>query len=179
MDESMRLAQVPAAAHAFVSERFEAERERLHHPETAHPPLGWAGCSAKDLDLAGRSLRQALALQDAIAATSDAPTVARVCGRRRQHRRPHAHGGIPFFRHRNQPTFPNARGVRLPLWSLPKCRVSGRVSGAAVSVAMVRFAALGLYTGRSHSRCVQLALLFKSTARLVLTTGAVPIVHHS
>ena len=80
MDESMRLAQAPAAAHAFVSERFEAERERLHHTETAHLPLAGLAVSVKDLfDVAGQvTTAGSLALQDAPAATSDAPAVARL-----------------------------------------------------------------------------------------------------
>ena len=72
MDDSMRLAQAPAAAHAFVSERFEAERERLHHTETAHLPLAGLAISVKDLfDVAGQvTTAGSLALQDAPAATS-------------------------------------------------------------------------------------------------------------
>ncbi len=80
MDESMRLAQAPAAAHAFVSERFEAERERLHHTETAHLPLAGLAVSVKDLLMWQGQVTTAgsLALQDAPAATSDAPAVARL-----------------------------------------------------------------------------------------------------
>ncbi len=55
----MRLARAPAAAHAFVSERFEAERERLRHAETAHLPLAGLAVSVKDLLMwQGKSLQQ-------------------------------------------------------------------------------------------------------------------------
>ena len=168
MEESMRLAQAPAAAHAFVSERFEAERERLHHTETAHLPLAGLAVSVKDLfDVAGQvTTAGSLALQDAPAATSDAPAVARL----------RAAGGSIV----TNPHFPTPAAFDYRFGPLPgAARVpGGSSSGAAVSVASgACYAALGSDTGGSIRipAAFNGIVGFKSTARLVPTTGAVPL----
>ena len=182
MEESMRLAQAPAAAHAFVSERFNAERERLHHTETAHLPLAGLAVSVKDLfDVAGQvTMAGSIALQDAPAATSDAPAVARlraaggsIVGR--THMVEFAFSGIG-----TNPHFPTPAAFDYRFGPLPgAARVpGGSSSGAAVSVASgACYAALGSDTGGSIRipAAFNGIVGFKSTARLVPTTGAVPL----
>ena len=87
----------------------------------------------------GRLLKR---LQDAPAATSDAPPWP-VCAAGGSIDRPRTWWNS-LLRHRHQPTFPNARGVRLPLWPSARQRGARRVSsGAAVSVASGAFSSLG------------------------------------
>ncbi|PIF91404.1 amidase/aspartyl-tRNA(Asn)/glutamyl-tRNA(Gln) amidotransferase subunit A [Acidovorax sp. 62] len=182
MEASERLAQAPAAAHCFLSSSFEQERDRLQRTETAHQPLAGLAISVKDLfDVAGQvTAAGSLALQNAPAAASDAPAVARlraaggsIVGR--THMVEFAFSGVGTNPHFTTPAAFDARfgaipgGARVP---------GGSSSGAAVSVASgACFAALGSDTGGSIRIPAAFNGLvgFKSTARLVPTGGAIPL----
>ncbi len=182
MEASERLAQAPAAAHCFLSSSFGHERERLQHAETAHQPLAGLAISVKDLfDVAGQvTAAGSLALQNAPAATGDAPAVARlraaggsIVGR--THMVEFAFSGVGTNPHLTTPVAFDGRfgaipgGARVP---------GGSSSGAAVSVASgACFAALGSDTGGSIRIPAAFNGLvgFKSTARLVPTRGATPL----
>ena len=196
MEQSIATAQSAACKNAFALPLFESalqcaqsiDTTRSKAPEQPTPPLAGLAVSVKDLfDIAGtRSAASSLVLQNAPLAQSDAPAVARLrqAGAAligRTHMVEFAFSGVGVNPHFGTPQAIDAlhgssslaanisRAPRVP---------GGSSSGAAVSVASgAAWAALGSDTGGSIRIPAALNGLvgFKSTARLVPTSGTVPL----
>ncbi|MBV8248810.1 MAG: amidase [Comamonas sp.] len=186
MQMNIAAAQSPLCANVFSQTFFDSARwAAAETPKTA--PLAGLAITVKDLfDMEGsRSSASSLLLQDAPMAQTDAVAVKRlraagaaIIGR--THMVEFAFSGVgvnPHFgtpaaldaRHPANPQLAPTRPARIP---------GGSSSGAAVSVASgAAWAALGSDTGGSIRIPAALNGLvgFKSTARLVPTTGSVPL----
>lgn len=176
----------PACAHAFLSIDVAGAREAATHQDRlvergAPPtPLGGLAISVKDLfDARGEVTAAAsTVLAGRPAATDDCPAVARL--RRagaaligRTNMSEFAFSGVGINPHHGTPRNPATAALD------PRPRVpGGSTSGGAVSVATgAAWAALGSDTGGSLRIPAALNGLvgFKCTARLVPTTGAIPL----
>lgn len=182
LERSIAVAQSPACAHAFVRPMFDAARATAADPAVANTPLAGLAVSAKDLfDIAGQPTPAgSTVLANAPAATRDCLAVARlrqaggaILGR--THMVEFAFSGVGINPHCETPRAHDARFGPLPG---PARVPGGSSSGAALSVATgAAFIGLGSDTGGSIRIPAALNGIvgFKSTARLVSTTGAVPL----
>lgn len=179
--QSRQLSLEPACAHVYTQHPAEllaaAAEAAKNKPASAAGPLAGLPVSVKDLfDIAGEAtLAGSTALQGAAPAAADCPVVARlrragglIAGRTNMSE--FAFSGIGINPHHGTPANPaDSRTARIP---------GGSSSGAAVSVATgAAFVGLGSDTGGSIRIPAALCGLvgFKSTARLVPTTGALPL----
>lgn len=186
LERSIEASASPACRHAFVRTTFDAARaaaesaDRLRATGAPEAPLGGLAVSIKDLfDVCGEPTAAAsAALADAAPAAADAPAVARL--RRagaafiaRTNMSEFAFSGVGINPHHGTP----ANASTAALDATPRIP-GGSTSGGAVSVATgAAWAALGSDTGGSIRIPAALHGLvgFKNTARLVPTTGAVPL----
>jgi amidase/aspartyl-tRNA(Asn)/glutamyl-tRNA(Gln) amidotransferase subunit A len=182
LERCIAVAQSPACAHVFSRTMFDEARAHVAQPGIEQRPLAGLSVSVKDLfDLRGQPTPAgSVVLADAPAAQDDCPAVARlraagasVVGR--THMVEFAFSGVGTNPHYGTPAAFDARTGALPG---PARVPGGSSSGAAVSVATgAAFIGLGSDTGGSIR--IPAALIgilgFKSTARLVPTTGAVPL----
>lgn len=182
MERAIAAAQSPACTHAFTRTLFEDARARAAEPGVQHLPLAGLAVSVKDLfDLQGQPTPAGSAvLADAPPAASDSPAVARLRA-----------AGAAFIGRTNMVEFafsgvgtnphlgtPAAWDGRFGALNGPARVPGGSSSGAAVSVATgAAFIGLGSDTGGSIRIPAALNGIvgFKNTARLVPTTGAVPL----
>lgn len=179
--QSRQLSLEPACAHAYTQHPADlmaaAAEAAKNKPASAAGPLAGLPVSVKDLfDVAGEAtLAGSTALQGSAPAAADCPAVARlrqagglIAGRTNMSE--FAFSGIGINPHHGTPANPaDSRTARIP---------GGSSSGAAVSVATgAAFVGLGSDTGGSIRIPAALCGLvgFKSTARLVPTTGALPL----
>ena len=179
--QSRQLSLEPACAHAYTQHPADlmaaAAEAAKNKPASAAGPLAGLPVSVKDLfDVAGEAtLAGSTALQGSAPAAADCPAVARlrqagglIAGRTNMSE--FAFSGIGINPHHGTPANPaDSRRARIP---------GGSSSGAAVSVATgAAFVGLGSDTGGSIRIPAALCGLvgFKSTARLVPTTGALPL----
>lgn len=182
MERCIAAASAPACAHAFTRTLFDEARAVAAHPGVERLPLAGLAVSVKDLfDMQGQqTLAGSTALRLAPAALADSPAVARlraagaaVIGR--THMVEFAFSGVGTNPHWPTPAAWDARSGALP----GRARVpGGSSSGAGVSVAAgAAFIGLGSDTGGSIRIPAALNGIvgFKSTARLVPTSGAVPL----
>ncbi|MEZ5719620.1 MAG: amidase [Burkholderiaceae bacterium] len=182
LEHCIAVAQSPACAHVFSRTMFDEARAHAAQPGIEQRPLAGLSVSVKDLfDLRGQPTPAGSAvLADAPAAQDDCPAVARlraagasVVGR--THMVEFAFSGVGTNPHYGTPAAFDARTGALPG---PARVPGGSSSGAAVSVATgAAFIGLGSDTGGSIRIPAALNGIvgFKSTARLVPTTGAVPL----
>lgn len=182
LERCIAVAQSPACAHVFSRTMFDEARAHVAQPGIEQRPLAGLSVSVKDLfDLRGQPTPAgSVVLADAPAAQDDCPAVARlraagasVVGR--THMVEFAFSGVGTNPHYGTPTAFDARTGALPG---PARVPGGSSSGAAVSVATgAAFIGLGSDTGGSIRIPAALNGIvgFKSTARLVPTTGAVPL----
>lgn len=181
LERCIAAAQAPRCTHAFAHTLFDGARQEAAAARSDQPLAGLA-VSVKDLfDVQGLPSRaSALALDDAPAAAQDCPAVARlraaggaIIGK--THMVEFAFSGVGVNPHHGTPAAWDARYGALP--GAPRVP-GGSSSGAAVSVATgAAFVGLGSDTGGSIRIPAALNGLvgFKNTARLVPTTGAVPL----
>lgn len=186
IERSIAAAASPANARAFIATNFDTAREAAVRADRAiaegREPGALAGLavSIKDLfDVAGDvTAAGSTVLASSPAATVDAPAVARlrragaaVVGRTNMPE--FAFSGIGINPHHGTPA--NAATAKLD----PTPRVpGGSTSGGATSVASgAAWVGLGSDTGGSIRipAALQGLVGFKSTARLVPTTGAIPL----
>ena len=182
LERCIAVAQSPACAHVFSRTMFDEARAHVAQPGIEQRPLAGLSVSVKDLfDLRGQPTPAgSVVLADAPAAQDDCPAVARlraagasVVGR--THMVEFAFSGVGTNPHYGTPAAFDARTGALPG---PARVPGGSSSGAAVSVATgAAFIGLGSDTGGSIRSPAALTGIvgFKSTARLVPTTGAVPL----
>ncbi|MCO5110064.1 MAG: amidase [Burkholderiaceae bacterium] len=182
LERCIAVAQSPACAHVFSRTMFDEARAHAAQPGIEQRPLAGLSVSVKDLfDLRGQPTPAGSAvLADAPAAQDDCLAVARlraagasVVGR--THMVEFAFSGVGTNPHYGTPAAFDARTGALPG---PARVPGGSSSGAAVSVATgAAFIGLGSDTGGSIRIPAALNGIvgFKSTARLVPTTGAVPL----
>ena len=182
LERCIAAAQSPACAHVFSRTMFDEARAHAAQPGIEQRPLAGLSVSVKDLfDLRGQPTPAgSVVLADAPAAQDDGPAVARlraagasVVGR--THMVEFAFSGVGTNPHYGTPAAFDARTGALPG---PARVPGGSSSGAAVSVATgAAFIGLGSDTGGSIRIPAALNGIvgFKSTARLVPTTGAVPL----
>ena len=180
IEASIAAAESPSCRHAFVATSFETARTSARRADAATLPLAGLAVSVKDLfDVTGEVTGAgSLLLAGEPAAIDDAPAVARL--RRagaaligRTNMSEFAFSGVGINPHHGTPA--NAATAALD----PSPRIpGGSTSGGAVSVAAgAAWVALGSDTGGSIRipAALQGIVGFKSTARLVPTTGAVPL----
>ncbi|RZT92530.1 amidase [Rivibacter subsaxonicus] len=171
----------PGLAAAFLQLDPAAARTSAAAAAASTLPLAGLAISVKDLyDVAGQvSSAGSTVLADAAPAAADAPAVARVRAAGatllgRTHMSEFAFSGVGLNPHHATP-------ANVPMRALDParpCVPGGSSSGAATSVAGgIAFAALGSDTGGSIRipAALQGLVGFKSTARLVPTTGMVPL----
>lgn len=177
------LAMAGASQSVFTTLYPQAARAAADHADALAsagvqaPPLSGLAVSIKDLfDVAGEpTLAGSTVLRDSAPATADAPVVARlraagaaIIGKTNMTE--FAFSGLGLNPHHGTPANPaDGKLARIP---------GGSSSGAAVSVAMgACFAGVGSDTGGSIRIPAALCGLvgFKSTARRVPTTGALPL----
>ena len=188
LERCIEAAQAPANAHSFVRPMFDSARTTAVQPGLSDLPLAGLAVSVKDLfDIAGQATPAgSTALADAPPATEDCPAVARlraagatIIGRTNMVE--FAFSGVGVNPHFGTPAAWDARFGALPgaAHSPSAPRVpGGSSSGAGVSVATgAAFIGLGSDTGGSIRIPAALNGIvgFKNTARLVPTTGAVPL----
>lgn len=184
MERSIASAQSSACAHAFTRTMFEEARHHATRPEVARLPLAGLAVSVKDLfDIEGQPTQAgSVALAHAPVAPQDAPAVTRLrtagavlIGRSNMVE--FAFSGVGTNPHFGTPAAWDGRFGALPG---PALVPGGSSSGAAISVATgAAFIGLGSDTGGSLRIPAALNGIvgFKSTARLVPTTGMVPLSH--
>ena len=178
----MAAASAPACAHAFTHTLFEEARAVAARPGVERLPLAGLAVSVKDLfDLQGQpTLAGSTALRHAPAAVADSPAAARLRAAGaallgRTHMVEFAFSGVGTNPHWPTPVAWDARSGALPG---PARVPGGSSSGAGVSVASgAAFIGLGSDTGGSIRIPAALNGIvgFKNTARLVPTSGAVPL----
>ena len=182
LDRCIAAAQAPASQHSFVRTLFDDARTTVVQPGIARLPLAGLAVSVKDLfGIAGQPTPAgSTVLADAPAASMDSPAVARLRAAGgaligRTNMVEFAFSGVGVNPHFGTPAALDARFGTLP--GAPRVP-GGSSSGAAVSVATgAAFVALGSDTGGSIRIPAALNGIvgFKNTARLVPTTGAVPL----
>ena len=175
-------AQAPFNTHSFVRTLFDTARSKAVQADLSHRPLAGLAASVKDLfDIAGQTTAAgSTVLADAPAAGDDSVAVARlrkagalIVGRTNMVE--FAFSGVGVNPHFGTPAAWDARFGTLP--GAPRVP-GGSSSGAGVSVATgAAFIGLGSDTGGSIRIPAALNGIvgFKSTARLVPTTGALPL----
>ena len=182
MERCIAIAQSPACDHVFVHTLFDEARVQASQPGTERKPLAGLAVSVKDLfDLRGQPTPAgSVVLAEAPVATADCAAVARlraagaaIIGR--SHMVEFAFSGVGTNPHCGTPAAWDARSGALPG---PARVPGGSSSGAGVSVATgAAFIGLGSDTGGSIRIPAALngCVGFKNTARLVPTSGAVPL----
>ena len=182
MERCIAAASAPACAHAFTRTLFDEARATAARPGVERLPLAGLAVSVKDLfDLQGQPTPAgSTVLRHAPAANADSPAVARlraagaaIIGR--THMVEFAFSGVGTNPHCGTPAAWDARSGALPG---PARVPGGSSSGAGVSVATgAAFIGLGSDTGGSVRIPAALNGIvgFKNTARLVPTSGAVPL----
>lgn len=182
LERCIDAAQTPANTHSFVRTMFDEARTTAVQPGMAQMPLAGLAVSVKDLfNVAGQATPAgSTVLADAPAAAQDCPAVARLRAAGasligRTNMVEFAFSGVGVNPHHGTPAAWDARSGALP----GAARVpGGSSSGAGVSVATgAAFIGLGSDTGGSIRIPAALNGIvgFKNTARLVPTTGAVPL----
>ena len=158
LDRCIAAAQAPASQHSFVRTLFDDARTTVVQPGIARLPLAGLAVSVKDLfDIAGQPTPAgSTVLADAPAASMDSPAVARLRAAGgaligRTNMVEFAFSGVGVNPHFGTPAALDARFGTLP--------GAPRVPGGSIRIP----AALNGIVG------------FKNTARLVPTTGAVPL----
>ena len=182
MEHCIAAASTTACAPAFTRTFFEEARAVAARSGVERLPLAGLAVSVKDLfDLQGQqTLAGSTALHDAPAAHADSPAVARLRAAGgaligRTHMVEFAFSGVGTNLHWPTPAAWDARSGALPG---PARVPGGSSSGAGVSVASgAAFIGLGSDTGGSIRIPAALNGIvgFKNTARLVPTSGAVPL----
>ncbi len=182
LEQCLEVAQSAACDRAFVRLMPEVARTTVVQNDLAGLPLAGLSVSVKDLfDLAGQpTTAGSTALADAAPAQQDCPAITRlrlaggtVIGRTNMVE--FAFSGVGVNPHFGTPAAWDGRFGALP--GAPRIP-GGSSSGAAVSVATgAAFVGLGSDTGGSIRIPAALNGIvgFKSTARLVPTTGAIPL----
>ena len=182
LEQCLEVAQSAACDHAFARLLPEAARTTGVQSDSSRLPLAGLAVSVKDLfDIAGEpTAAGSTALSDAASALQDCPAVARlrsaggtVIGRTNMVE--FAFSGVGVNPHFGTPAAWDGRFGSLP--GVPRIP-GGSSSGAAVSVATgAAFVGLGSDTGGSIRIPAALNGIvgFKNTARLVPTTGAIPL----
>ena len=182
LEQCLEVAQSAACDHAFARLLPEAARTTVVQSDSSRLPLAGLAVSVKDLfDIAGEpTAAGSTALSDAASALQDCPAVARlrsaggtVIGRTNMVE--FAFSGVGVNPHFGTPAAWDGRFGSLP--GVPRIP-GGSSSGAAVSVATgAAFVGLGSDTGGSIRIPAALNGIvgFKNTARLVPTTGAIPL----
>lgn len=186
LEDSLRRANEPACAHAFVrlfpaSARAQAAAvDQAVAAGAPCPPLGGLAVSVKDLfDVAGQpSTGGSAVLADATAASVDCPAVARLRAAGaallgHSNLSEFAFSGLGLNPHHGTPANP----VTAALDPTPRVP-GGSTSGGAVSVATgAAWAALGSDTGGSIRipAALQGLVGFKNTQRLTPLQGAIPL----
>jgi len=177
MDACIAVSESERCAHVFARTMFAQARADAADPRLARLPLGGLAVTVKDLfDLQGQTTAAgSTVLAQAPAAAADCPAVARlraaggvITGRTNMVE--FAFSGVGINPHYGTPANAASRGAPL----IP----GGSSSGAAVSVATgAAYVGLGSDTGGSLRIPAALNGIvgFKSTARRVPTTGAVPL----
>lgn len=182
MERCIATAQSPACAQVFARTLLDTARADAARPARAHLPLAGLAVSVKDLfDVQGQTTPAgSLLLAHAPAALTDSAAVARLRAAGasfigRTHMVEFAFSGVGTNPHFGTPAAFDARSGALPG---PARVPGGSSSGAGVSVATgAAFIGLGSDTGGSIRIPAALngVVGFKSTARLVPTTGTVPL----
>lgn len=182
MERCIATAQSPACAQVFARTLFDTARAEAARPGTSHQPLAGLAVSVKDLfDVQGQTTPAgSLVLADAPAALTDSAAIARLRAAGaafigRTHMVEFAFSGVGTNPHFGTPAAFDGRSGALPG---PARVPGGSSSGAGVSVATgAAFIGLGSDTGGSIRIPAALngVVGFKSTARLVPSTGAVPL----
>ncbi|MDD2546601.1 MAG: amidase, partial [Burkholderiaceae bacterium] len=182
IEYSIAAACSPHGAHSIVTPLWETARSTAATPGIQRLPLAGLAVTVKDLfDMAGQPTPAgSILLAGASPARHDAPAVVRlraagaaILGR--THMVEFAFSGVGVNPHRTTPAAWDARHGALP--SPPRIP-GGSSSGAAVSVASgAAWIGLGSDTGGSIRIPAAFNGLvgFKSTARLVPTTGTIPL----
>jgi aspartyl-tRNA(Asn)/glutamyl-tRNA(Gln) amidotransferase subunit A len=182
LEQCIAAASAPLNTHSFTRTLFDSARAEAARPGVQHLPLAGLAVSVKDLfDIAGQATPAgSTVLAHAPAAAVDCPAVARlraagasVIGRSNMVE--FAFSGVGVNPHHGTPAAYDTRFGALPG---PQRVPGGSSSGAGVSVATgAAFVGLGSDTGGSIRIPAALNGIvgFKSTARLVPTTGAVPL----
>lgn len=182
LERCIDASQAPANTHTFVRTMFDEARTTAVQPGMAQLPLAGLAVSVKDLfDISGHATPAgSTVLADAPAAAQDCPAVARLRAAGasligRTNMVEFAFSGVGVNPHHGTPAAWDARSGALP--GAPRVP-GGSSSGAGVSVATgAAFIGLGSDTGGSIRIPAALNGIvgFKNTARLVPTTGAVPL----
>jgi amidase/aspartyl-tRNA(Asn)/glutamyl-tRNA(Gln) amidotransferase subunit A len=185
LESCIAIAQSAACEHAFVRTMFDSARRSAANTLAQQGPLAGLSVSVKDLfDVSGQTTAAgSLVLADAPPATQDSVAVARLRGAGasllgRTQMVEFAFSGVGTNPHYGTPVAWDGR-YGAPVGSASATRIpGGSSSGAAVSVATgAAFIGLGSDTGGSIRIPAALNGIvgFKSTARLVPTTGSVPL----
>ncbi|KQO24397.1 amidase [Acidovorax sp. Leaf76] len=182
LERCIAAAQAPANAHSFVRADFDSARTTAVQPGITQLPLAGLAVSVKDLfDVAGQpTAAGSTALAGAPLAVADSPAVARLRAAGasligRTNMVEFAFSGVGVNPHFGTPAAFDALHGALP--GAPRVP-GGSSSGAGVSVATgAAFIGLGSDTGGSIRIPAALNGIvgFKNTARLVPTSGAVPL----
>jgi aspartyl-tRNA(Asn)/glutamyl-tRNA(Gln) amidotransferase subunit A len=182
LERCIEAAQAPFNAHTFVRTLFDEARTTAVQPEPPQLPLAGLAVSIKDLfDVKGQPTPAgSTALAQGPVAAQDSPAVARLRAAGatligRTNMVEFAFSGVGINPHYGTPAAWDARFGALPE---PRRVPGGSSSGAAVSVATgAAFIGLGSDTGGSIRIPAALNGIvgFKSTARLVPTSGTVPL----